>query len=115
MSLFSILIIPHKEKKSTQKNNYSPAIIIENPRKPCYNTRQATPEDNGRRLALILMKGGKNPIRKEGVLMDIGIFVGIIGLCISCYMLGVQHEKDRGNKNDRPLPRITVILINIQS
>ena len=47
--------------------------------------------------------------------MDIGIFVGIIGLCISCYMLGVQHEKDHENKNDRPTPKVAVILIVILS
>ena len=61
------------------------------------------------------LKGGKNPIRKEGVLMDIGIFVGIIGLCISCFSLGMQFGKDYGNKNDRPTPKVTVILTIIKS
>lgn len=34
--------------------------------------------------------------------MDIGIFVGIVALCIACFMAGVQYGKDHGNNNDRP-------------
>lgn len=30
--------------------------------------------------------------------MDVGIFVGIIALCISCFMLGIQYGKDHENK-----------------
>ena len=44
------------------------------------------------------MKGGKNPDGKEGILMDIAVFIGIISLCISCFMLGVQYGKDHGDK-----------------
>ncbi len=30
--------------------------------------------------------------------MDVGIFVGIIALCIACFMAGVQYGKDHENK-----------------
>ena len=30
--------------------------------------------------------------------MDIGTFVGIIALCITCFMAGVQYGKDHRDK-----------------
>ena len=30
--------------------------------------------------------------------MDTGIFVGIIALCVACFMAGVQYGKDHKNK-----------------
>ncbi len=33
--------------------------------------------------------------------MDMNTLVGIIALCVGCFMAGVQYGKDHGNKNDR--------------
>ena len=30
--------------------------------------------------------------------MDVGIFIGVIALCITCFMAGVQYGKDHENK-----------------
>ena len=34
--------------------------------------------------------------------MTVELFIGIIALCISCFMLGVQYGKDHGHNNNRP-------------
>ncbi len=44
----------------------------------------------------------KNPIERRARFMDVGIFVGIIALCLTCFMAGVQYGKDHGHNNDRP-------------
>lgn len=46
----------------------------------------------------ILTKGGYKILSKGGVLMDVGLFVGIIALCIACFMVGVQYGKDHRNE-----------------
>ncbi len=36
--------------------------------------------------------------RKGGLLMDVGTLVGIIALCVSCFLAGVQYGKDHRNE-----------------
>ena len=33
--------------------------------------------------------------------MDMSTLIGLIALCIACFMAGVQYGKDHRNKNDR--------------
>ena len=35
---------------------------------------------------------------KGGLLMDVGTLAGIIALCVSCFLAGVQYEKDHRNE-----------------
>ena len=35
---------------------------------------------------------------KGGLLMDVGTLAGIIALCVSCFLAGVQYGKDHRNE-----------------